>query len=177
MNGRNLYLSDPKHRFTPFYHEGSYGGLYLTLSVPWRKEHLPPTVVWGPVYGGPEPPPGRSHRELCEALTVYLRDGDDGRIYEARMMPSWEDADDENWEAFGDPTYLSHYFYGSHYCMCNRKLNAAEKGAVTDDVCDGTRFLIERIVCPKLPDLILASETLDLMTLEEILSGHKEYEE
>lgn len=178
MSGRNLYLSEPAHReFGFFYEEGREGGLYLAFTVPWRKLHLPLSVVFDHFPGDAKAPKGRSYPELCNALLVYLRDTEDGKVYKTYMMPSWEDGDDAGWDEWQNHTSLNQYFYGSHHCQCHRKCDAKAAGAVTDEECEGERFMIERIVYKGLPDLILASETLDLVTLEEILTGKREYGE
>ncbi len=157
------YLDHPAHAAWRWrYYETRTGSFHLAVDPAWWEANLKA-----------ESPHGR--------LRVEYRDSQDGKLYEASIYAAWDDVSDCWFGAFDkDWNHLSldqkvkglqAYFYNDHHCPCHRKQDAAAAGAVTDDECEGTRFLINRIWAPEFPDLILYSETMTDEELESKLLG------
>jgi hypothetical protein len=160
-----LGIGPAYYRLDPF-HDGWPNGHYECGSKGWRlvfSQNL--RNVWLPAD--------------CEnALTVVLLDAEDGKEYAtANFFTAYErngypfrvmDAD-RNEPRPPAAAALQDYFYADHHCPCHRKADARRAGAVTDEECEGDRFKIARIECPKLPGLVLYSETMDSEELEATL--------
>lgn len=142
---------DKHSQLLEHYVEGSFGGLYLGFFKDWR-DNLPPDSV-------------------SSCLKMVLKDTTDGKLYEHLMCSVFDkypshvlDNDYNSTEVWT----LMFYFYGSHHCPCHRKTDARLAGAITDEECEGNRFLIERVT-PLDSNLILISEVYSLEELEEMI--------
>lgn len=155
----NYWDHEPHRRFIENYSENCWGGFCLGFTKEWMDANLPAKGTDG-------------------GLEIELFDQKDGKLYRSTIYAAYaEDAqlqDSDTYETH-DMWSLMAYFYGSHHCACNRKQDAHDAGASVDPEleCEGDRFLIRKIVCPKFPDLILYSETMGVEELQALLESMK----
>lgn len=152
------YWSDPAHvTWREHYFLGRSGGHILGFTEAWKLANLPANSSYD--------------------LTITLFDRQDEKTYSMPIYTAYEndirtELMDDDWHEVA-PHSLQSYFYSLHHCPCHRKQAAAKAGAITDEECEGDRFVVQSIVAPSLPDLILYSETLTLEELEERLIAGK----
>ncbi len=156
-----VYLSDPKHKqWEDSHYQKSGRNCYLIWEREWAEKYLAPR--WS---GGSDD---------LRVLTVVLLDTQDGKRYIIKEPAHYEettecippDYDNEQVQ------HLQLYMFEDHFCPCHRKSAAQEAGAITDNVCDGERFLVEKIEWEGLSGLIFYSETMTCEQLEESLRSN-----
>ena len=132
----------------------AYGGNALVFRKSWMNRNLPKS-------------------DSVSNFDLTLKDTTDNKLYECEIHVAYEEGNtmlDKNYQEKQFYSLMS-YVYGSHFCPCNRKLKAKQKGAVVDEdlECEGDRFQIEKITHKTMPYLILYSETKSTDELQEIL--------
>jgi hypothetical protein len=156
MTSVEAYFSDPKHREWDWHFDdhSDNGAAYLLASQEWAEKWLPRGWEHG------------DESTHGDTLRVVLLDTADGRRYETMMPAFYEPA-----FMVDGARHLQLYMYAHHHCPCHRKSAAAARGADTDEECEGSRFLIERIETLTLPGLVLYSETMNADELEAKLTS------
>lgn len=177
------YFDDEQHRqiLHGHHYQRGTGNCRLVMTKAWADRYLP-------------------HRgEYYNGLRVVYLDKEDnnkqlvGKIYCAFELPAYaanqlDPVFNDEWQQLPGPfTILQDYFYSSHHCPCHRKQDAKSLGAVVDPelLCEGDRFVIERITPLDQPDLILLSEVYDVddfgsgkeENLEAMLLAHRKRQE
>jgi len=98
----------------------------------------------------PVAPANRSDYDIIEKdFVIELHDTEDNQIY---IIETWP-----HYESIEDMMSINTYMLNDHYCTCRRKSDAANQGAITDNKCEGNRFII-RSVRAKGCDYTLYSE-------------------
>lgn len=134
----------------PFYREANrYRNIYvLCFPKSWIGTELPPSPKSREDYDDRD-------KFSPHAFEIELLDTLDGKIYKTTMGAHYEECE-------GGFYTVHEYMLADHYCSCNRKADAGRGGAITDDECDGRRFLVKSVKTPDWPNkLILYTETLD----------------
>lgn len=155
------YFSEPLHnRLQQHYVQSCHGGGILVFTEAFKEEVLRDNDY------------GNNH------IQITLLDTTDQKRYTMALYLAYQNKGmefevmDDDWQPHR-LLGLSDYFYCQHHCPCHRKTDAKRAGADTDEECEGNRFLIEKIVFPEWPELILFSETMDETDLEASLEEHR----
>jgi hypothetical protein len=162
------YFDYPEHAsWQSHYVEHSRGCFFLIFNKQFMDENLPPSLL---KYG-----------DETFQVELILR-----RIPEVRYLdelpPAYELSKsivlDEEYKEH-DAWTLQHYFYSEHYCPCHRVWGAELHGGYKPleehynpgprDDCGSILFDVSKIYCRNHPNLILYSETMSYVELEEKL--------
>lgn len=164
------YFDYPEHvSWQRHYVEGFYGGFYLAFTKQFLDENLPPHLDF--------------RAETVDLLQVGLVLQNTIDVsFSDEIHPVYELLEqavlDEDYNAH-DVWTLQNYFYSEHYCPCHRLHGARRHGYRPNeldyepdcpkDICGSILFDVRKICCKNHPDLILYSETMSYVQLEERL--------